>query len=156
MIVKFSCNCFWINLQSDYKESLMRFRKSYSALGISGTPKIHAIWFHVHEFCEKRQQGMGSYSNRLGNPFLMNSMKYGKNIKSSLNIQITTTGCWEQCASSIATICKALNGKLFKWKSKTTLPFSGPPKFPTSNKFHSITLDNIRVHRNELANNKFS
>lgn len=59
-------NCFGIELRPDYTSSLDSFRESYAALNISVTPKVHAIWFHVREFCEKHQEGLGFYSEQAG------------------------------------------------------------------------------------------
>lgn len=56
--------CFSIKLDPKYKESIENFKKSYLALEISVTPKIHIIFEHVVEFCEYYGQGLGYFSEQ--------------------------------------------------------------------------------------------
>ena len=41
-------SCFGDKLESDYKENISNFNKAYLDLEIPVTPKIHAIFYHVH------------------------------------------------------------------------------------------------------------
>lgn len=58
-------SCFSMTLQADYVKHINLFKESYEALGISVTPKIHAIFFHVTEFCSKTGKGLGFYSEQV-------------------------------------------------------------------------------------------
>lgn len=55
---------FSINLKSNNTKSIDDFRKSYCNLNIPITPKIHAIFFHVSDFCTKTGRGLGYFSEQ--------------------------------------------------------------------------------------------
>ena len=38
------------------------FKKSYMKLGISATPKVHAVFYHVSEFCDIKGMGLAPWS----------------------------------------------------------------------------------------------
>lgn len=57
-------DCFGNILRCSFKDSISRFRKSYLKLSIPITPKIHVIFFHVAEFCEKNGRALGSFSEQ--------------------------------------------------------------------------------------------
>lgn len=57
-------SCFGNNLNSDYKICINAFRESYLLLGITVTPKVHAVFFHVAEFCEIKNMGLGYFSKQ--------------------------------------------------------------------------------------------
>lgn len=61
MVVK---ACFSYDLNPSYKNVIEDFKKSYLQLGISVTPKIHAVFFHVPDFCQIVQKGLGFYSEQ--------------------------------------------------------------------------------------------
>lgn len=56
--------CFSQTLQPNFKECIANFRKSYSDLEISITPKVHAVFFHVEDFCVKNKQALGFFSEQ--------------------------------------------------------------------------------------------
>ncbi|CAH1099096.1 unnamed protein product [Psylliodes chrysocephalus] len=56
--------CFGMILTPNYKSSIADFRRSYLALLKSVTPKIHAIFFHVEEFCDSTGNALGFYSEQ--------------------------------------------------------------------------------------------
>ena len=56
--------CFGGNLEPSYKEDIGAFKQAYSHLNISITPKIHAILFHVPQFCESMDVGLGRFSEQ--------------------------------------------------------------------------------------------
>ena len=58
-------SCFGKNLKSTYKENIRTFRISFMALKISVTPKVHCVFRHVQEFCERRGCGLGVYSEQV-------------------------------------------------------------------------------------------
>lgn len=57
-------SCFSVKLDPAFVTDIKLFKESYEALGISITPKIHAIFFHVSDFCSKTGMGLGFYSEQ--------------------------------------------------------------------------------------------
>ena len=56
--------CFKSELKSDFLIKIERFRKSYMKLGINVTPKVHAVFEHVGEFCKRRKMGLARYAEQ--------------------------------------------------------------------------------------------
>lgn len=56
--------CFGASLHVNYKEIIDNFKISYLQLGINVTPKLHMIFHHVAEFCDKNGIGLGKYSEQ--------------------------------------------------------------------------------------------
>ena len=57
-------SCFGLTLKPDYIEEIRSFRSRYLDLEINVTPKVHAVFFHITEFCEKHGVGLGIYSEQ--------------------------------------------------------------------------------------------
>ncbi|KAJ8672767.1 hypothetical protein QAD02_004027 [Eretmocerus hayati] len=57
-------SCFSNSLDSKYVSYIKKFRCSFLDLGISVTPKVHAVFNHVKYFCEKVGRGLGFYSEQ--------------------------------------------------------------------------------------------
>ena len=57
-------SCFGKTLQNDYKEKIDVFNHCFQALGLQVTPKIHAILFHVIDFCDRKETGLGMWSEQ--------------------------------------------------------------------------------------------
>lgn len=57
-------SCFSVELKPGYENDIDDFKKSYEKLNISVTIKIHAIFFHVKEFCRKYGKGLGFFSEQ--------------------------------------------------------------------------------------------
>lgn len=57
-------SCFSKDLNPEFTSNIDNFKKSYIALGISITPKVHCIFEHVKEFCLKHQVGLGLFSEQ--------------------------------------------------------------------------------------------
>lgn len=57
-------SCFSTTLKPNYLDSIETFKKSYCDLNISVTPKVHAVFFHVPDFCTKTNKGLGSFSEQ--------------------------------------------------------------------------------------------
>ena len=57
-------SCFGQELHPDYKEKISKFQERYIALNISVTPKLHVLFSHVPEFCQKVGKGLGSFSEQ--------------------------------------------------------------------------------------------
>ena len=57
-------SCFGPNLQPGYCESILCFKQAYLDLDIAVTPKVHAIFFHIVEFCGIVDAGLGKFSEQ--------------------------------------------------------------------------------------------
>ena len=51
-------------LHPDYLEKIDTFKKTFELLGINITPKIHAIFFHIKDFCDRHGKGLGCWSEQ--------------------------------------------------------------------------------------------
>lgn len=56
--------CFSMKLDPNFRQIIENFKRSYLDLGISITPKVHAVFFHVPDFCAETQAGLGFYSEQ--------------------------------------------------------------------------------------------
>lgn len=52
-------SCFGIKLKTDYLEKISIFKKSYLSLQISVTPKVHAVFYHIEDYCSEHKKGLG-------------------------------------------------------------------------------------------------
>ena len=57
-------SCYSKVLQPGYKDKINRFKSCFRALKINVTPKIHAVFFHIIEFCELMDKGLGPWSEQ--------------------------------------------------------------------------------------------
>lgn len=57
-------SCFSSSLGANFDELIHRYRDDYISLGISVTPKIHAIFYHVSQFCHLKKEGLGKYCDQ--------------------------------------------------------------------------------------------
>ena len=57
-------DCFGERLKETYLKSISDFKDSYMALAIPVTPKVHAVFYHVSQFCKKVQSSLGFYSEQ--------------------------------------------------------------------------------------------
>lgn len=57
-------DCFGDTLNPTYITSIQKFGESYDALGIATTPKVHAVRFHIEEFCEQSGRGLGFFAEQ--------------------------------------------------------------------------------------------
>ena len=53
-------------MKEGYGESIKKFTNAYLKLGISITPKVHAVMYHVEEFCNLSGRGLGPWSEQAG------------------------------------------------------------------------------------------
>lgn len=51
-------------LDPNYKEKIATFKRNYLDLKVSVTPKVHAVFCHVEDFCELKNIGLGIYSEQ--------------------------------------------------------------------------------------------
>lgn len=56
--------CFGMTLKPNFKRSIRLFKEAYLLLNISVTPKVHAVFFHVEEFCDKHGKSLGFFSEQ--------------------------------------------------------------------------------------------
>ena len=57
-------SCFSIELHDTFEDDILAFKESYLDLHIAVTPKVHAVLFHVPEFCRRRATGLGIFSEQ--------------------------------------------------------------------------------------------
>lgn len=57
-------SCFGQDLKASFKDDIEAFRNDYLDLEISITPKVHAVLFHITEFCMKEESGLGKFSEQ--------------------------------------------------------------------------------------------
>ena len=57
-------SCYGRVLSPNYKDQINFFRRSYKNLKISVTPKIHAVLFHIIEFCDSKGMGLSPRSEQ--------------------------------------------------------------------------------------------
>ena len=56
--------CYGSKLALDYLDKINKFRIDYLKLGISVTPKVHAVFFHIEDFCEYSGMALGDFSEQ--------------------------------------------------------------------------------------------
>lgn len=57
-------SCYGDKLDANYKLIIQNFAASYLQLGISVTPKVHAVFHHIMDFCEVHNVGLGRFSEQ--------------------------------------------------------------------------------------------
>ena len=55
-------SCYGTDLSPGYKQMIKNFRICYRRLKMNVTPKVHAVFFHVEEYCEMVGMGLGPWS----------------------------------------------------------------------------------------------
>ena len=53
-------------LSDDYVSKIQTFASRYNSLQICITPKVHAVVFHIKEFCSLPGRGLALYSEQTG------------------------------------------------------------------------------------------
>jgi hypothetical protein len=56
--------CYGHKLDPTYKATISIFKECYSELQISITPKVHAIIYHIIDFCQPCGEGLGQWSEQ--------------------------------------------------------------------------------------------
>ena len=74
-------SCYRENLISNYKEKISVFRKYYRTLGINVTPKVHAVFHHISEFCDVVKKGLGPWSEQTSESLHSDFKKLWQNYK---------------------------------------------------------------------------
>lgn len=57
-------SCFQNELKPNFLIEIERFRRSYMLLGINITPKVHAVFDHVGEFCARKNTALAKYAEQ--------------------------------------------------------------------------------------------
>lgn len=57
-------DCFSHDLRANFEHHIEEFKRSYEVLGISVTPKVHTIFYHVAQFCSKHRKGLGFFGEQ--------------------------------------------------------------------------------------------
>lgn len=57
-------SCFGQKLEPLYVQKICQFKEDVERLGIQVTPKLHAIFYHVEDFCKEINAGLGCYSEQ--------------------------------------------------------------------------------------------
>lgn len=57
-------SCFGSDLLPDFSTKIDEFYTSYLNLGISVTPKVHAVMHHIKDFCNNTGKGLGPWSEQ--------------------------------------------------------------------------------------------
>lgn len=78
-------SCFGKHLDINFRSVIDCFIKSFIATGISVTPKVHAVFFHVKEFCEQHGTGLGNYSEQASESVHHDFSKIWGNFKLDIN-----------------------------------------------------------------------
>ena len=73
--------CYGTQLLPSYKEDIVDFRNSYLDLGISVTPKVHGVMFHVEEYCSAVGMGLGPWSEQCSEAIHHDFLTVWKNFK---------------------------------------------------------------------------
>lgn len=56
--------CYGQFLHPDYVKLINVFKDTYMSLGINVTPKVHAVFFHIQDFCQFKQEGLSRWSEQ--------------------------------------------------------------------------------------------
>ena len=87
-------SCYGYDLQPDYKSKIAKFKKDYLQLKISVARKVHAVYYHIEEFCAMTEIELGPFSERQANRCTTNSTNAGKSISSKIRaIHFTKNSC---------------------------------------------------------------
>ena len=56
--------CYGDELMDDYGQKIRKFALAYNKLQINITPKIHAVVYHIEEFCSLTGRGLAPWSEQ--------------------------------------------------------------------------------------------
>ena len=59
-------SCYGTEFHSDFQHKIVIFARDYIKLGITVTPKVHVVMFHIAEFCLMTVWGLGPWSEQTG------------------------------------------------------------------------------------------
>ena len=73
--------CYGKDLSPCYKDKIKIFRTCYTKLNISTTPKIHAVFYHVREFCDFVNMGLGPWKEQTSESLPSDNRRIWQNYK---------------------------------------------------------------------------
>ena len=56
--------CYGRGLSPVYTDKIERFKVRYQMLNINTTPKLHAVFYHISEFCDIKKIGLSPWSEQ--------------------------------------------------------------------------------------------
>ena len=74
-------SCYGAKLATDFEQKIDRFRHCYLKLNINITPKVHAVIFHVADFCNITGMGLGPWSEQCSESIHHDFSKVWENFK---------------------------------------------------------------------------
>ena len=74
-------SCYGTEMLPDYEEKIKQFRISYKQLKINVTPKVHAVFHHVGEFCGMVNKGLVTWSEQAAESLHSDFTKMWQNYK---------------------------------------------------------------------------
>lgn len=57
-------SCYGKHLSDNYEDAIKRFQHSYAKLNVRITPKIHAVFYHIKDFCASHRLGLAHWSEQ--------------------------------------------------------------------------------------------
>ena len=57
-------SCYGYSLDENFKDHINEFKVAYMDISIPVTPKVHAIWYHIPEFCSAVNEGLARWSEQ--------------------------------------------------------------------------------------------
>lgn len=86
-------SCFGKIIDANYKQIIDRFKENYIASGMNITPKVHAVFFHVVDFCENKNLVLVYIVSRRQNRCIPISNEYGVILRLSVHIVTMEPSC---------------------------------------------------------------
>lgn len=74
-------SCYGKELLPDYKVQIFEFKQCYKKLKIGVTPKVHAVFHHIAEFCDVVQMGLSPWSEQTAESLHSDFSKVWNNFK---------------------------------------------------------------------------
>ena len=73
--------CYGKHLHENYVDLINTFKCNYLNAGINVTPKVHAVFHHIKEFCQFSQSSLGPYSEQASEAVHYDFQQTWKNYK---------------------------------------------------------------------------
>lgn len=121
-------SCFGQNLKPNFEKHIIDFKNSFLGLGVSVRPKIHAVFYHVAEFCNRHEKALGFYSEQaMEAPRLLSpSIKSGSRVQCTTCSIIKSIKYDEKCIPSTSgTLLVSYLGKYESYKKTVFKNFVG-------------------------------
>ena len=76
-------SCFGVDLDESFKTNITLFKEAFLETGLNVTPKVHAAFFHVEEFCSRKRMGLGLWSEQVSESIHYDFLQTWKDFKIS-------------------------------------------------------------------------